>query len=156
RADRLGAGRHVSESTRSRSSRRRVAGNLSKPGSGYAWAVRGLAQDPGVPACGARRSARTRRAASPFHQAQRRPASDARRRQIVSGRARRAVYFDSRFFGTFLPLRRASESPMAIACLRLFTVPPRPPLPLLSVLRLRRCSARLTSSDAPGEYLRAM
>ena len=31
-------------------------------------------------------------------------------------------------FGTFLPLLRASERAMAIACLRLFTVPPLPPL----------------------------
>jgi hypothetical protein len=39
------------------------------------------------------------------------------------------------FFGTFLPFLRASESPMAIACFRLFTVLPLRPLfsTLLSV-----------------------
>src|ERR1700751_3047599 len=31
--------------------------------------------------------------------------------------------------GTFAPFCRASESPIAIACFRLFTVPPLPPLP---------------------------
>src|ERR1700722_4517518 len=46
--------------------------------------------------------------------------------------------------GTFLPFLRASDSPMAIACLRLFTVPPLPPLPLLSVPFLRRSIALLT------------
>src|SRR3954470_600517 len=43
------------------------------------------------------------------------------------------------FEGTFWPFLRASESPMAIACFRLFTLPPLPPLPDLSVpLFLRR------------------
>jgi hypothetical protein len=32
--------------------------------------------------------------------------------------------YDERFFGTFLPFLRALESPIAIACLRLFTLPP--------------------------------
>jgi hypothetical protein len=36
------------------------------------------------------------------------------------------------FFGTFAPFSRASESPIAIACLRLFTFFPEP---LLSVPR---------------------
>src|ERR1700685_2967722 len=40
---------------------------------------------------------------------------------------RRAGYF---FFGTFLPFLRALARPMAMACLRLFTLPPLPPLPL--------------------------
>src|SRR5690348_7083040 len=31
------------------------------------------------------------------------------------------------FFGTFLPFLRAFDRPMAMACLRLFTLPPRPP-----------------------------
>jgi hypothetical protein len=61
-----------------------------------------------------------------------------------------------RRFGTFFPLRRASDRPIAIACLRLFTLPPRPPLPLLSVPRLRRCIALFTSLEAEREYLRAM
>ena len=66
------------------------------------------------------------------------------------------LYRELRFRGTFFPLRRASDRPIAIACLRLFTLPPRPPLPLLSVPRLRRCIARLTSLEAEREYLRAM
>ena len=60
----------------------------------------------------------------------------------------------ARFFGTFLPFRRASERPMAIACLRLVTFLPL--LPLLSVPRLRFSIAPLTSFDALREYLRAM
>lgn len=36
------------------------------------------------------------------------------------------------FFGTFAPFLRASDKPIAIACLRLFTFPPLPPLPDLS------------------------
>jgi hypothetical protein len=35
--------------------------------------------------------------------------------------------------GTFWPFWRASEIPMAIACLRLLTFPPLPPLPERSV-----------------------
>src|SRR6185312_4246645 len=46
------------------------------------------------------------------------------------------------FGGTFAPERRASERPMAIACLRLFTL--RPERPLRSVPLLRSCIARLT------------
>ena len=61
---------------------------------------------------------------------------------------------DDFFFGTFLPLRRASESPMAIACLRLFTFFPLRPLLSVPFLRLR--IARLTSLDALFEYFRAM
>src|SRR6478736_3288695 len=57
------------------------------------------------------------------------------------------------FFGTFLPFLRASERPMAMACLRLFTLPPFPPLPLLSVPFLRLCIARFTSLPALREYL---
>ena len=43
------------------------------------------------------------------------------------------------FPGTFAPFFLASDRPIAIACLRLLTFPPRPPGPLLSVpfLRLR-------------------
>jgi len=59
-----------------------------------------------------------------------------------------------RRFGTFPPARRASDRPMAIACLRLFTrLPERP---LRSVPRLRLCIARFTFFDAPREYFRAM
>src|SRR5436190_22651123 len=55
--------------------------------------------------------------------------------------------------GTFLPFLRASESPMAIACFLLFTVPPLPPLPRLSNPFLRRCMALFTSLPALREYL---
>src|SRR5262245_56360493 len=43
---------------------------------------------------------------------------------------------------------------MAIACLRLFTVPPLPPRPLLSVPFLRRRIALSTRFDAAFPYLR--
>lgn len=58
------------------------------------------------------------------------------------------------FFGTLAPLARASDSPIAIACLRLFTL--RPERPLRSVPDLRFFSARPTLADAFLEYLRAM
>src|SRR5436305_11137655 len=58
------------------------------------------------------------------------------------------------FFGTFLPSRRASDSPMALACLRLFPFFPLPPL--FSVPRLRLRIAPSTFLDAPFEYLRAI
>jgi hypothetical protein len=47
--------------------------------------------------------------------------------------------------GTFAPLFRASERPIAIACSRLVTLPP---LPLRSVPFLRRRIARSTLFDA--------
>src|ERR1700730_1898660 len=59
-----------------------------------------------------------------------------------------------RFGGTFLPFLRASDSPMAIACLRLLTFLPL--LPLLSVPRLRLRMLRSTSLEALREYRRAM
>src|SRR6266576_6715505 len=37
------------------------------------------------------------------------------------------------FFGTFAPFFRASDNPIAMACLRLFTLPPFPPLPDFNV-----------------------
>ena len=63
---------------------------------------------------------------------------------------RRAVPLERRA-GTFLPFRRASESPMAIACLRLFTVLPL--RPLFNVPFLRRLIALWTVFEAPREYL---
>jgi hypothetical protein len=63
------------------------------------------------------------------------------------------------FSGTFLPFLRASERPMAMACFRLFTVPPFPPLPLLRVPFLRRHTDRGDDDRAdhaagsyPGRY----
>jgi hypothetical protein len=51
-------------------------------------------------------------------------------RRCVSKRPGESYFF---FFGARLPFLRAFESAMAIACLRLFTLPRRPPLPLLAV-----------------------
>src|SRR6266545_1541962 len=56
--------------------------------------------------------------------------------------------------GTRAPFLRASERPMAIACLRLFTFFPLRPLLSVPFLRLR--IALSTVFDAPREYLRAM
>lgn len=56
--------------------------------------------------------------------------------------------------GTFSPLRRASDRPMAIACLRLLTF--RPLRPLRSVPLERFFMARSTFFDAPREYFRAI
>src|SRR2546423_1849329 len=77
-------------------------------------------------------------------------------------RGTRRVYFlfdddffdDDFFFGTFAPERRASDSPMATACLRLVTFLPE--LPLLSVPRFRSCIAFSTFFEAFLLYLRAM
>src|SRR5437660_952380 len=91
-----------------------------------------------------------------------RRAQDALRRFLVRAAflaaCERAV-FDGRPTdreGTRLPSRRASDRPIAIACLRLFTLPPLPPLPLLSVPRLNLRISRSTSFDALGEYLLAI
>jgi hypothetical protein len=59
------------------------------------------------------------------------------------------------FFGTFFPFSRASDSPMAIACLRLFTFPPLPPFPLFSVPFFCLLTALSTSLPLLLEYLRA-
>jgi hypothetical protein len=48
----------------------------------------------------------------------------------IRGRSLEGHFF---FLGTLLPFLRALESAMAIACLRLFTLPPFPPLPLFAV-----------------------
>jgi hypothetical protein len=48
--------------------------------------------------------------------------------------------------GTFAPARRASESPIAMACLRLFTFFPE--RPLLSLPRFCSCKALPTFFDA--------
>src|SRR5258707_13829138 len=65
-----------------------------------------------------------------------------------------ALRFLVAFFGTFLPLARASESPIAIACFLLFTVLPE--RPLFRVPALRFFIARSTSAEAFLEYFRAM
>ena len=65
-----------------------------------------------------------------------------------------AVRLRAVFFGTFAPAARASESPIAIACLRLLTV--RPERPLFKVPALRFFIARSTVLDAFFEYFRVL
>src|SRR5205085_10921698 len=62
-------------------------------------------------------------------------------------------FFRPPFFrGTFAPFLRASDKPIAIACLRLFTLPPLPPRPLLSVPFFRRRIALSTRLPAALPY----
>ena len=58
------------------------------------------------------------------------------------------------FLGTFAPFFRASDNPIAIACLRLFTVPPLPPGPLFSVPFFLRRIALPTLLLAARPYFR--
>jgi hypothetical protein len=60
----------------------------------------------------------------------------------------------ARLEGTFLPARRASDNPIAIACFRLVTL--RPELPLFNVPRLRSCMAFSTFFEAASLYFRAI
>jgi hypothetical protein len=60
------------------------------------------------------------------------------------------------FAGTFAPFFRASDSPIAIACLRLFTFPPWPDFPRRSVPLLRRRIALFTLLLAPLLYFRPL
>src|SRR5262245_57487092 len=60
-------------------------------------------------------------------------------------------FFEVRFLGTFAPLFRASDSPIAIACFLLVTF--FPDRPLFSVPRLRSCIAFSTFADAFLPYL---
>src|SRR4051794_1857925 len=62
-----------------------------------------------------------------------------------------AFFLPPGFGGTLAPARRASLSPIAIACLRLLTSRPEPPD--LSVPRLRSCIARFTLLCAFRPYL---
>jgi hypothetical protein len=66
------------------------------------------------------------------------------------------LLFDARLRGTFAPFARASERPIAMACLRLFTVPPFPPGPLFSVPFFFRRIALSTRFDAAFPYLRPL
>src|SRR5215472_196433 len=67
-------------------------------------------------------------------------------------------YFDFFVFrlGTFFPCFRASERPIAIACLRLLTTPPLPPLPRFSAPFFRLRIAFSTVFEAPFEYFLAI
>src|ERR1700744_6151532 len=62
--------------------------------------------------------------------------------------------YDDFFLGTFLPFLRALESPIAIACLRLFTLPPRPFGPLRALPFLYRFISDSTSRPELFEYFR--
>jgi hypothetical protein len=71
--------------------------------------------------------------------------------------AGRYFFFLEDFFrrlGTFAPARRASDRPMAIACLRLVTFLPE--RPLRSLPRFLSCIARLTLRCAFFPYFLAM
>src|SRR3954470_465624 len=59
-----------------------------------------------------------------------------------------------RLRGTLAPFFLASESPIAIACLRLLTLPPFPPLPDFRVPFFRRRIALSTRFDAADPYFR--
>jgi hypothetical protein len=77
--------------------------------------------------------------------------------KLASGRPRQSWPLSGQldfFRGTLAPFLRASERPIAMACLRLFTVPPLPPFPDLSVPRFFRCIALLTLLLAAFPYLR--
>jgi hypothetical protein len=60
------------------------------------------------------------------------------------------AFFFTVFVGTFLPSARASDRPMAIACLRLVTFLPEPPL--FNVPALAFFTARATFFAADFEY----
>jgi hypothetical protein len=71
---------------------------------------------------------------------------------FFAGDLRADDFFAADFFaGTFASSLRASESPIAIACLRLFTV--LPDLPLLSWPRFFSCIAFSTLSEAFLPYV---
>src|SRR5437868_2718976 len=56
------------------------------------------------------------------------------------------------FLGTLAPFLRASDRPIAMACFRLFTRPPFPPFPDLSVPRFLRRMALSTVFPAALPY----
>jgi hypothetical protein len=64
------------------------------------------------------------------------------------------VAYAAFFLGTRAPFFRASDNPMAIACFRLFTVPPLPPRPDFNVPRFFRRIALATVFPAAFEYFR--
>ena len=64
------------------------------------------------------------------------------------------LFLEELLRGTFAPFFRASDKPIAIACLRLFTVPPLPPRPLFSVPFFLRRIALPTLLLAARPYFR--
>jgi hypothetical protein len=69
--------------------------------------------------------------------------------------ARTSYLLEDDFRGTFAPFFRASDKPIAIACFRLFTLPPLPPFPDFSVPAFSRCIALFTDFLEASPY-RAM
>jgi hypothetical protein len=67
-----------------------------------------------------------------------------------------ARIYDCAFFGTLAPFFRASESPIAIACLRFLTAPPLPPFPERRVPFFSRRTALSTDLPAALPYLRLL
>lgn len=68
------------------------------------------------------------------------------------GSGRQAAFF----LGTLAPFLRASERPIAIACFRIVTLPPFPPLPERRVPRFSRRMALATDVLAALPYLRPL
>lgn len=66
------------------------------------------------------------------------------------------LFFGAVFFGTLAPFLRASERPIAIACFRLVTRPPFPPLPERRVPFFLRRIALATVLLAALPYLRRL
>ncbi len=76
-------------------------------------------------------------------------------RELLRDELLRDDFFREELFrGTFAPFFRASDNPIAIACLRLFTRPPLPPLPLFSVPFFLRRIALPTLLFAARPYFR--
>ena len=73
---------------------------------------------------------------------------------LAAPSARRYFLRREDFFGTFAPAARASDNPIAIACLRLVTF--LPDRPLRSVPCLRSCIARFTFCYAFFPYFVAI
>jgi hypothetical protein len=65
-----------------------------------------------------------------------------------------AAFYAAFFRGTLAPFFRASESPIAMACLRLVTLPPFPPGPERKVPRFFRRMALSTVFPAALPYFR--
>jgi len=73
------------------------------------------------------------------------------REELFRDERLREALFEPRFFGTFAPRWRASDKPMAIACLRFFTFLPE--RPLSNFPRLYSCIALLTLRFEVFPYL---
>src|SRR5215471_3425683 len=66
------------------------------------------------------------------------------------------LVLQDRLRGTLAPFFRASDRPIAMACLRLFTFPPFPPRPLRNVPFFRRRIALSTRLVAARPYRRVL